>query len=96
MNNLERKKLYEKVDEMITWKLDALRDRIWKEANEIPEDEIEEFVRGLHISAVFTPDADTHARLYREITPILQRMAVEDTIKRNSRTEDLLKKLGVR
>lgn len=94
MTNSERHKLLRKVDKMIDVKLEALRNRIWKEAEEVPEEDLEDFINELRISAVFCHDTDVYLEVQTEIAMILNKMANNEIS--GSRTAHILKRLGVR
>jgi hypothetical protein len=96
MDNLNRKELFDKVDNIITWKLDALRNRIWKEAKDVPEHELEEFINNLRISAVFCSDTETYLELQSKLGEMLTKLSSGRDINSNMRTADIMKKLGIR
>lgn len=75
MTYREREEMMKRVDDVIKWKLDALRERIWKELVITPEDELEEFADKLRISAVFTTDTETYVELQGELGSLVNRIA---------------------
>lgn len=96
MNNLERQELFAKVDEVITWKLEALRNRIWKEAQNVAEEDLEKFIEDLRISAVFCSDAGTYLELQAELGRILNKVENRRDMSAPMRSAEIMKKLGIR
>jgi len=96
MTNLEKLELFKNVDDAISVKLNALRDRIWKEAEHINDEELEEFIENLRISAVFCSDAETYVEVQAQLGSILNRLANGRLVTDRMRSADIMKKLGIR